>query len=258
MIGIFDSGIGGLTVAKQIKRADPDQRLVYFGDAARYPWGDKSPETIRAYTVQISDFLIGKGVREIVIACNTASTFAADFLRRRYPDVRFYDVIDPVISRIAEELKSRQKLRVGVIGTRGTINSGIYQRKLEGLGAAIRTYAQACPLFVPLAEEGMTAGQATDLIVEKYLAPLKKKDIDILVLGCTHYPLLEKAIRKFIGPSVVIVSSAEEAARRIGAVPARRKKSGRNVYYFSDLTEHRSRLARKIMDRDIVLSLKKF
>lgn len=259
MIGIFDSGIGGLTVAKEIKKVNPGCQIIYFGDSARYPWGDKSPEVIRSYAVEISEFLMAEGVKDIVIACNTASTFAADFLRLKYPWINFYDVISPVVARIEQEKNKREEKRIGVIGTRGTIGSGIYSKKIKKIGKNFQVFSKACPLFVPLAEEGLLSGKATDLFVEKYLKDLKKKRINTLVLGCTHYPLLKRSIGQFMGKNVQVISSAEEIAQKTkNSFAFKGNTDKQDVYYFSDLTEHYREIIQKILKKKALIKNKFF
>jgi glutamate racemase len=256
MIGIFDSGIGGLNVAREIKAKMPDSQILYFGDAARYPWGNKSPELIRKYSVQISEFLLAEGAQEIVIACNTASTFAADHLREIFPKINFYDVITPVIERISEEAdRNKDKpLTVGIIGTRGTIENGIYERKLKCIDANIGLISKACPLYVPIAEEGMGEHLIAKVITEEYLFEIKREEPDFLILGCTHYPLLNKTISAYLGDKTKIISSAEEIAKKIRiSVPTDKQASTQDIYYFSDLTKHYDELAAKIMGKSIMV-----
>ncbi|MCK9379390.1 MAG: glutamate racemase, partial [Candidatus Moranbacteria bacterium] len=186
MIGVFDSGIGGLTVVKEIKKVMPDCSIIYFGDTARYPWGNKNAETVQRYSEEICDFLIAQGVKDIVIACNTASTFAGDYLRKKFPKINFFNVIDPVISRIASELKKKNhKVSVGIIGTRGTIESGVYGKKIKKANPQAKVISQACPLFVSLVEEGMANCKVAEIVVSDYLAKLKKEKVEVLILGCT-------------------------------------------------------------------------
>lgn len=204
MIGIFDSGIGGLTVVHEIKKAIPGEPLLYLGDTARLPFGTKSSEAVRRFALEISDFLQKRGAGVIVIACNTASAIAARDIERNFP-LPVFNVIDPAVSRAREITRNR---RVGVIGTPVTVKSGVYQKRLTGLSV----FAQACPLLVPLVEEGWLERRETRMIVEHYLVPLKKKRIDTLILGCTHYPLLMPFIRDIMGPDVELVNSAREIA----------------------------------------------
>lgn len=259
MIGIFDSGIGGLNVAREIKKVFPKERVLYFGDAARYPWGNKSPELVRDYAAQISQFLISQGVRKIVIACNTASTFAGDYLRKKFPAVVFYDVITPVIERIEKEFAKNPALTVGVIGTRGTISSRIYERKIKAVSKNICVISRACPLYVTLAEEGLENHLIAKIITREYLREIKERKVDFLVLGCTHYPLLEKVIAQYLGKRTQIISSAKEITQTITSHNSPFKNNptkNKSIYYFSDLTKHYLQLAEGVMGEKITLRKK--
>ena len=207
-IGVFDSGMGGLTVLRALHQRLPAEDLVYFGDTARVPYGTKGARTVRAFARQDAGFLVSLGVKMIVVACNTASAFALDYLSEVCP-VPVLGVITP---GVATALVATRGGAVGVIGTSGTIRSGRYQ---EGLGLAMapeRIFAQECPLFVPLVEEGLTEHALTELAVSEYLTPLREADVDTLILGCTHYPVLKPAIGRFMGEDVVLVDSAEALA----------------------------------------------
>ena len=250
MIGIFDSGIGGLTVTKEIKKVLPNLKIIYFGDTARYPWGNKSPETIQRYSDEITQFLLSKGVKNIVIACNTASTFATDFLNKKYHEINFYDVISPVIDRIKKESEEKENLKIGIIGTRGTISSGIYENKINELGRGIKVYSKARPLFVPLVEERYIESDATKIIAEEYLKDLKNDNLNYLVLGCTHYPLLKNVIKNVV--DVEIISSAEEIAFEISTEKLNGGYSNlEDEYYFSDITLQYEKFAEEIMGQKL-------
>jgi glutamate racemase len=207
-IGVFDSGLGGLTVAHAIMRQLPAESLIYFGDTARVPYGPKSPETVRRYSREISAFLIEQGVKAIVVACNTATAHALPVLREEL-DVPIIGVVEPG-ARAA--VRATRTGHIGVIGTAGTIRSQAYVRAIHAENPDVRVTALACPLFVPLVEEGWTNHEAAHLIAEEYLAPFVKDAIDTLVLGCTHYPLLKPLIGEIIGRSVRLIDSAEETA----------------------------------------------
>lgn len=207
-IGVFDSGIGGLTVLKEIKARLPHEDVIYFGDTARVPYGIKSGETVTRFSREISDFLVAQGVKMLVVACNTASSCALPTLRDNYP----LPVIGVLMPGAYAAARATVTERVGVIGTEGTVNSGAYARLIRNIRSGTMVFAHACPLFVPLVEEGRLTGPITKLAAEEYLAPLKLEDIDTLVLGCTHYPLLAGAIQYVVGPEVSLVSSAEETA----------------------------------------------
>ena len=207
-IGVFDSGIGGLTVVHELIRQLPNESIVYFGDTARVPYGPKSPDNVRRYSREIAGFLREQGVKNIVIACNTATAHALTTLREDL-DMPVVGVVDPG-ARAAVAASPRG--HIGVIGTVGTIKSGAYERAIRAIDPAIRVTARACPLFVPLVEEGWTEHEAARLIAREYLEPLIAADIDTLVLGCTHYPLLKPLLRDVLGPDVRLVDSAEETA----------------------------------------------
>jgi len=207
-IGVFDSGLGGLTVLRALHRRLPAEDLIYFGDTARVPYGTKGAGTVQTFAWQDARFLAGLGVKMLVVACNTASAFALENLTARLP-IPVLGVIEPGVEAA---LASTTGGPVGVIGTRGTITSGRYQEGLAGQLPATRIHAQACPLFVPLAEEGLVDHQLTDLACEEYLGDLRDAGVDTLILGCTHYPLLKPAIARFMGPDVHLVDSAETLA----------------------------------------------
>ena len=207
-IGVFDSGLGGLTVAHAIMTRLPGENLVYFGDTARVPYGPKSPETVQRYSREIAAFLLEQGVKAIVVACNTATAHALPMLRDEL-DVPVIGVVEPG-ARAA--VKATRTGRVGVIATAGTIRSGAYVRAIHAAAPDARVTALACPLFVPLVEEGWTDHDATRLIAREYLEPFTRDEIDTLVLGCTHYPLLKPLIAEIVGPNVRLIDSAEETA----------------------------------------------
>ncbi len=210
-IGVFDSGIGGLTVVKEIMKLLPNENIVYFGDTARVPYGTKSPRTITHFAKQDAHFLISQGVKMIVVACNTASSNSLETLRKEL-DIPVIGVIEPGIK--GAEKYSLNK-NIGVIGTRATINSKSYQNKLEEKGFNVS--AKACPLLVPIAEEGWINHPATQMIVEEYLQDIKD-NIDTLILGCTHYPILYPVIENVLGESVHIVNSGYETALEVNNI----------------------------------------
>jgi glutamate racemase len=217
-IGVFDSGIGGLTVAREVMRQLPRERIVYFGDTARVPYGPKSPETVRRYSHEIADWLLGQGVKAIVIACNTATAHALSSLREAL-EVPVVGVVEPG-ARAA--VRATRRGEIGVIGTLGTVKSGAYERAIKALAPDAHVVAQPCPLFVPLVEEGWLDRRATRLIAEEYLAPLRDAGVDSVVLGCTHYPLLKPLIGEVVGRDVRLIDSAEETAAETGRVLAER------------------------------------
>jgi glutamate racemase len=207
-VGVFDSGIGGLTVAKEVIRQLPHESVIYFGDTARVPYGPKSPDTVRRYSREIAAFLRDEGVKSIVIACNTATAHALTTLRDEL-DMPVIGVVEPGARAAVAATRGGH---IGVIGTVGTIKSGAYERAIRALDPNVMITARACPLFVPLVEEGWTDHEATRLIAREYLAPLIAAKIDTLVLGCTHYPLLKPLLLDVLGPEVRLIDSAEETA----------------------------------------------
>lgn len=207
-IGVFDSGIGGLTVAHEIIRQLPAESVVYFGDTARVPYGPKSPDTVRRYSQEIADFLQSQGVKAIVIACNTATAHALTMLREKLT----MPVIGVVEPGARAAVKATRTSRIGVIGTVGTIKSGAYERAIRALAPDAIITARPAPLLVPLVEEGWNDHPASRLIVEEYLQPFIAADVDTLVLGCTHYPLLKPILAEVLGDRVRLIDSAAETA----------------------------------------------
>jgi glutamate racemase len=207
-IGVFDSGIGGLTVVKRIISSLPSENIVYFGDTARVPYGSKSNTTVIEYAVQDSKFLINKNVKAIVVACNTVSSVALDNLKKLF-DVPIIGMIEPGASFA---VKNTNNGKIGVIGTRATINNHAYAKEIKKINSSLEVFENACPLFVPLAEEGWINQKATYEIAEEYLKELRLKEVDTLVLGCTHYPILANAIQKIIGENVKLIDSGIAAA----------------------------------------------
>lgn len=213
-IGIFDSGVGGLTVAKEVMTQIPDERLVYFGDTARLPYGSKSKDTIIRYSRQITRFLHTQKVKAIVVACNTASSLALPTLEEE-EDI---PVIGVIRSGVKTAVEATRNKRIGVIGTDATIGSHIYSRYIKEIDADIKVMEKACPLFVPLVEEGLLKDPVTDEIAQRYLAELMDSGIDTLILGCTHYPLIRKTIGRIVGEGVTLVNPAYETARALLAL----------------------------------------
>jgi glutamate racemase len=236
-IGVFDSGIGGLTVVRALHRQLPHENIVYFGDTARVPYGPKSPQVVREYAAQDTDFLLAHDVKMIVIACNTVSAVALDVVQKK-AKIPVVGVIHPG-ARAA--LAATTKKRVGVIGTVATVNSGAYTHAVRQLDPAVTVFSQACPLFVPLAEEGWIDHRVTQLVAKEYLFPMKLEKIDALILGCTHYPVLREAIHAAIDGGVVLIDSGEAAALEVEAVLERgdlrnRSRQRPNLRFFvSDL-----------------------
>lgn len=251
-IGVFDSGIGGLTVLHQIIEALPRENTVYLGDTARAPYGTKSVETVMRYSFENSEFLVEKGVKLVVVACNTSTAIALSRLQESLP-VPVIGVIEPGVRRA---IKSTKNKKVGVIGTEATIQSGAYTRALKAADPKIEVYSRACPLFVPLVEEGWTDNAVVEMTVNAYLGSLKQSGIDTLVLGCTHYPLLKRAIRKFLGGGVRLVDSAEETASEVAAALKKRasgRKTGKVIHSFfvTDAPERFVKVGRRFLGENV-------
>jgi len=238
-IGIFDSGVGGLTVAKKIFHILPQEDVIYFGDTARYPYGPRSKESVKVFSVQNMNFLLSQKVKCVVVACNTASALALYDLEKNY-SIPMIGVVKPGAWRAAQATRNG---KIGVIGTLGTISSGAYEKAIHEIDPKKEIYSVACPLFVALAEEGYINKKATYLIAQEYLAPLIKKKVDTLVLGCTHYPLLKRVISKIMGKEVRLIDSAEETAMEVkkvlsqkGLLKRRSLKTFRR-FYVSDVPD---------------------
>src|ERR1041385_4878996 len=213
-LGVFDSGVGGLTVARALFDTLPKESVIYFGDTARVPYGPKSPDTVRRYSAEILAYLLQRGVKAVVVACNTSTAHALEFLRERSP-VPVVGVIEPGARAAVAATKSGV---IGVVGTAGTIASGADQRAHTALRHDARIFAQPCPLFVPLVEEGWFDPPAAELIAGEYLEPLRRSAVDTLVLGCTHYPLLKPLLQRVMGPTVRLIDSAQETASELARV----------------------------------------
>ncbi len=250
-IGIFDSGVGGLTVLRAVREQLPNENLIYLGDTARVPYGTKSRATVERYAVEDAAFLISKGVKVIIIACNTASALARERLRREFA-IPFLSVIGPGVRAAAKATKNH---RIGVIATEATIDSGAYANGIrEECGAqAVEIFAQACPLFVPLVEEGETDSALAQQVAEKYLASLRAQQIDTLVLGCTHYPLLKPVIAETIGRGVSLIDSGAATAMEIAALLSDQNllnpqaTKGWNEFYVTDAAQRFHRIAERFL-----------
>ena len=256
MIGVFDSGIGGLTVVNALRRHLPDYDILYFGDTARTPYGTKSPETVVQYAIEDAETLLRKGAQMLVVACNTASSVATGTLKDRF-DVPILEVISPAVNMAVSD---PERTRVGVIGTRATVNSGVYEDKIKAVRPEMKVYGQPCPLLVPLVEEGWLKKGETRKIVKTYLRPLKLKQIDTLILGCTHYPLLKEIIQAKIGKRVKIIDSSEALSDSVmdflhdnPAVDSGLTKHGACQFYVSDVTEQFQRIAKTILRTAVTL-----
>ena len=211
-IGVFDSGLGGLTVAREIMRNLPSEKIVYFGDTARVPYGSKSKQTVERYSRQIVRFLKTQDIKAIVTACNTATATAFEVIREEAGDIPVIGVIEPGAVTACNGTKNG---RIGVIATRATISSKAYEKAILGIRPDADIFAEACPLLVPLVEEGWIRDEVTDTVIMRYLEPLLQKKIDTLILGCTHYPLLRSEFRRLVGEEIRLVNPAYETARSL-------------------------------------------
>lgn len=247
-IGVFDSGIGGVTVLKALKDRFPHENFLYLGDTARLPYGTKSADTIRRYSEQNIQFLVNRNVKAVVIACNSASSQVPE---RELNDIHVYNVIEP---GAAEAIRHTQVKRIGVIGTRATVQSAAYAHALWKRDAEMDVYHEACPLFVPLAEEGWSDDAVTDAVVARYLAPLLRYKVDTLILGCTHYPILKDAIQKFVGNGIKLVDSGVAMAEWLHHDFETGKVTGNDPsvngviqFLATDLSESFKSMARRIL-----------
>ena len=213
-IGVFDSGIGGLTVLKEIIKEMPSEGTIYLGDTARVPYGIRSPETVIRYSLENTRFLFSKDIKFLVVACNTASSVSLDKIKSVVP-IPVIGVIEPGAKAA---VKATRNKKIGIIGTEATVRSDSYKMLIQAIDKDVEVTALPCPLFVPLVEEGWTDGEITSLIAEKYLKEIKNKDIDTLVLGCTHYPLLKKVISQVMGETVSLIDSAVEVAKDVRTI----------------------------------------
>jgi glutamate racemase len=231
-IGVFDSGVGGLTVLHQLAELLPHEHLIYLGDTARYPYGTKSADTVRRYALENTEFLADKGIKMLVVACNTAAAVALDTLAERF-DIPVVGVIEPGARQAVKQTRNR---KIGVIATEGTIASGSYTRTLRQLSPDLEIYTRACPLFVPLAEEGWTDNEIAQRTAQLYLTSLKRSGIDTLLLGCTHYPLLAPIIGGVMGDGVTLVDSARTTAVAVREALVRygltRRSGGGSLSFF--------------------------
>ncbi len=254
-IGVFDSGVGGLTVAQAIRQILPGERIVYFGDTAHLPYGDKSEEAIRGYSRKITEFLMSYDAKIVMIACNSASASAYEALLAEYGDrVIILDVINPVVEYCA----SRSFQRLGVIGTKLTVNSGTYTRKLNEASPATSVVSLPTPLLVPMIEEGFIFDDISNAIIRTYLSDTRLRDIDGLILGCTHYPIIRNQISKFFNFTVEVVDSARIVAVRLREILEKnnlvnRGKPGEDLFFVSDYTDYFEKIARMFFESSINL-----
>ncbi|MBS4959440.1 MAG: glutamate racemase [Clostridiales bacterium] len=248
-IGIFDSGVGGLTVVKQILKELPNENIIYFGDTARLPYGDKSKDTVTKFSKQDIRFLLTKDVKAVIIACNTASSNSIEAVRETF-DLPIFGVVQPGVE---EALKATKNKKIGVIATEATIRSDAYRQMICEADPEIMVYSRSCPLFVPLVEEGWTYNEVTKLTAEMYLEDFIQKGIDSLVLGCTHYPLLKRCIGETVGERVILVDPARATAVAVKdyliknqMLHAKGNRSEKK-FYLSDVTNKFSKLCEKAL-----------
>ena len=259
-IGVFDSGVGGLTVAREIMRQLPEESMIYFGDTARVPYGTKSKDTIVRYSRQIVNFLLSKGVKAVVIACNTASALALADLQDLY-NVPIIGMVQPGAVAAMNATKNKN---IGIIGTNATIKSGQYGQYLRKLDPSVTVVTKACPLFVPLVEEGLIDDRITEDMVSRYLREFKQYDIDSLILGCTHYPLIRSTIQEVMGEKVRLVNPAYETALELKSLLTKMDllSSGEQQaefpyrFYVSDLADEFKEFANSILPYDVTMTRK--
>ncbi len=252
-IGVFDSGVGGLTVVKQLMKTLPAESIIYFGDTARIPYGTKSEKTVRRFALEDSFFLLDKQVKMIVVACNTASSIAMPLLQEVL-DIPVVGVIHPGAEAA---VRATRNGKIGVIGTAATIRSGSYRKEILRLNPELQVLEQACPLFVPLVEEGWIEDEATYLIARRYLQHLIDNQIDTLILGCTHYPLLKNVLQKIVGPRVTLIDSGVETARIVKEILSREgllapeDRLPEHRFYLSDLPYKFQDIAERFLEQSI-------
>lgn len=254
-IGVFDSGVGGLTVAHAIRHSLPGERIIYFGDTAHLPYGDKSEEAIRSYSRRITEFLLGYDAKLILIACNSASATAYENLLEEYGDrVPVLDVINPVV----EHVVTGNRKKLGVIGTKRTITSDTYAKKIHAASPSTEVVSLATPLLVPMIEEGFIFDDISNAIIRTYLSDSRLSDIDALILGCTHYPIIRNQISKFFNFDVEVVDSARIVAVRLREVLEKhdllnRGRAGEDLFFVSDYTDYFEKIARMFFESNINL-----
>lgn len=251
-IGVFDSGIGGLTVYQALKKKMPDEQVIYLGDTAHLPYGSKSAQTIIKYSEKNAMFLMTKGVKMIVIACNSSSSYAIPHLRENL-DIPVIGVIEPGAAAAVRG----NACKIGVIGTTATIQSGVYEKTIRGLKPDLEIISRDCPLFVPLVEEGWLDHPVTRMVVEEYLLPLKTEGIEKLVLGCTHYPVLKRVLGKVIGSGIQLIDSGETAAEKVFQILCGKDwlrepgDRGEDEFYVTDFPERFKKIGEIFLRRSI-------
>ena len=252
-IGVFDSGIGGLTVARSLFEILPYENIIYFGDTARLPYGTKSKETVTRYSIEITKFLLNKNVKMVIVACNTASSVALPFLRK-ISEVSVLGVIKPGCKAAVSHTNN---FKIGVIGTLGTIQSYAYKTQIHKIDRNIDVFQKACSLFVQLAEDGWTDNKIASMIAGEYLSEFKKMNIDTLILGCTHYPILKNTISKVVGKKIRLIDSGEETAREVKRILEQekllntQKKKGKHKFYVTDFQKKFKEISERFLGQPI-------
>lgn len=252
-VGVFDSGVGGLTVLKAIQHYLPEEDLIYLGDTARVPYGTKSPETVLQYALQAAEFLCSHQVKMLVVACNTASSVALQILAHRFN----VPVVGVIVPGAQEAVKLSRSGKIGVIGTEGTVNSGAYQHEISALSSGVEVFSAVCPLFVPLAEEGWAGHEVARLAAQEYLKPLLDSQIDTLVLGCTHYPMLKDTLRQVLPEAVKMVDSATQTALTVqyllhqNSTLTTRERKGCCRFYVTDVPTRFIRVGSAFWGKDL-------
>lgn len=252
-IGVFDSGLGGLSCLKELERELPHEDLIYFGDTARTPYGDKTPETIKYFTCQIADFLVSKGVKMLVIACNTISALCTELLRQRHPDIIIVDIITPTVTHLTSKQHDKA---IGIIATKATINSGLYEKLLYEGSINTKVYSKACPLLVPLIEGGFREGVVAETVTKHYLDQIiPDNNVGSLILGCTHYPFIQSAIKKnfpeleLINPATILSGEVKRILEKKDMLTADKNK-GKHSFFASNLSETFTDMVKNISPDD--------
>ncbi|MCD6375320.1 MAG: glutamate racemase [Caldisericaceae bacterium] len=252
-IGVFDSGVGGLTVVKQLSKILPNEQLIYFGDTARIPYGTKSKRLIQQFALEDALFLLQFNIKFLVVACNTASSSALEILIQRLT-IPVEGVVEPGAQTAVQKTRNG---RIGIIGTSATIKSSSYSKSILKLMPEAEVFGQPCPLLVPLVEEGWLDDEVTKMTLKKYLAPLMEQKVDTIILGCTHYPLLEKAIQQIVGPQVTLIDSGKETARVVKERLAALKlvnagpKPNEDLYFVSDSARQFSQVGSRFLEKQL-------
>jgi len=253
-IGVFDSGVGGLTVVKELIRQLPGEDIIYFGDTARVPYGTKSRQAIIRFSIENALFLLKHNVKMIVVACNTSSSVSLNALRRNFK----VPILGVINSGACEATAVTRNKRIGVIGTAATISSNAYAKHISKIDISFKVFSQSCSLFVPLAEEGWLDSKITHDIALSYLMPLKRKGIDTLILGCTHYPLLKKAIAKVTGKNIILIDSAASIARSVKlllkkeGILSKNQSKARANFFETDAPLHFKNIGEKFLGRELI------